>query len=115
MKLLSFSNSDFQLLYFQGGDEVQFRLINDAYNRLISHIDTLEVIEAEAELSNTSVIIEISKHSIPKWLDKLKAYGKPKTTNVANTIFQVGILKPFQKRPFGMAIPLTLTSINHEV
>ena len=75
---------------FQGGDPVEFRLVNDAYNRLICHIDTLEIIEAEAELSNTSVVIEVSKHSLPKWWDKLKTtYGKPRTANVANTIFQV--------------------------
>ena len=74
----------------------------------------MEVIEAEAELSNTSVIIEISKHSIPKWLDKLKAYGKPKTTNVANTIFQVGILNQAVSKT-ALAVPLTLTSINHEI
>ena len=35
---------------FQGGDPVKFRLINDAYNRLIAHVDKLQRMEMEAEL-----------------------------------------------------------------
>ena len=44
---------------FQGGDPVEFRLINEAYKGLISHITKLEVIEEESKLSNESVIIEV--------------------------------------------------------
>ena len=35
---------------FQGGDPVKFRLINDAYNRLIAHVDKQQRMEMEAEL-----------------------------------------------------------------
>ena len=35
-------------------------------------------------------LIQISKQALPTWVDKLtKCYGKPKTANVANVIFQV--------------------------
>ena len=44
---------------FQGGDPVEFRLINEAYKGLISHITKLEIIEEESKLSNESVIIEV--------------------------------------------------------
>ena len=43
---------------------MEFRAINDAYNRLISHVTKLEVIEAESKLSNESVIIEVRKKSV---------------------------------------------------
>jgi hypothetical protein len=78
------------LSFFQGGDPIEFRLINDAYNRLISHVSRLEAIESEVEQSKTSVIIEISKQAVPKWKDKLKAtYGSPKTSKISNTLFNV--------------------------
>ena len=44
---------------FKGGDPVEFRLINEAYKGLISHITKLEIIEEESKLSNESVIIEV--------------------------------------------------------
>ena len=94
----------------QGGDPVEFRLVNDAYKGLISHITKLQIIEAEAELSSTSVVIEISKHSLPKWWDKLKtAYGKPKTANVANAIFQV------KRRPISSVVSFNLYSFKGAV
>lgn len=69
-------------------------MVNEAYNKLIAHIDRLERMEAEAELRNTSVIIEISKQAMPKWWEKLKnQYGPPKSSDVKNTIFQVWITK----------------------
>ena len=52
----------------------------------------MEAIEAEAELSRTSVIIEISKQAVPKWKEKLKgSYGLPKTSKVNNLIFNVSL------------------------
>ena len=45
---------------FQGGDPIEFKKINDAYNRLISHTSQLERIEAEAQLSRTSVLLKFS-------------------------------------------------------
>merc|ERR1711944_82550 len=72
----------------KGGDPIEFKKINDAYNRLISHTSQLERIEAEAELSRTSVIIEISKQAVPKWKDRLKgSYGPPITSKVNNLLF----------------------------
>lgn len=76
--------------FFKGGDPVEFRKANDAYSRLIAHIARLDALEAEAELSQTSVIIEVSKQSAPLWADKLTiTHGRPKTCNVRNTIFEV--------------------------
>jgi hypothetical protein len=64
--------------------------VNDAYSRLIAHVATLEAIESESEQSATSVIIEVSKQSVPKWKTSLMlSYGVPRTTNVSNTIFEV--------------------------
>ncbi len=78
------------LPFFQGGDPTKFRVVNDAYNKLIAHINRLERMEAESELRNTSVIIEISKQAMPKWWEKLKnQYGQPKSSDVKNTLFQV--------------------------
>ena len=75
-------------IFSQGGDPIEFKKINDAYNRLISHTSQLERIEAEAELSRTSVIIEISKQAVPKWKDRLKgSYGPPITSKVNNLLF----------------------------
>jgi len=72
----------------KGGDPIEFKKINEAYNKLIGHVTKLDAIEAEAELSRTSVIIEISKHAVPKWKEKLKgAYGLPKTSKVNNVLF----------------------------
>ena len=69
---------------------MEFRKANDAYSRLIAHIARLDSMEAEAELSQTSVIIEVSKQSVPQWADKLTIiHGRPKTSNVRNTIFEV--------------------------
>ena len=86
--------NDHLLLIIQGGDPIEFKKINDAYNRLIGHVSKLEAIEAEAELSRTSVIIEISKAAVPKWKDKLKAvYGPPKTSKVNNVLFNVSHFK----------------------
>jgi hypothetical protein len=80
---------------FQGGDPIEFRLINDAYNRLIAHVSRLEAIESEVEQSKTSVIIEISKQAVPKWKEKLKAtYGAPKTSQISNTLFNVTTFLP---------------------
>ncbi len=77
----------------QGGDPIEFRLINEAYSKLIAHTSRLEAIEAEAELSRTSVIIEISKQAVNKWKEKLKAaYGPPKTTKLNNAMFNVRIV-----------------------
>ncbi len=67
----------------------------------------LEAIDAEAELSQTSVIIEVSKQSVPEWADKLRmAYGKPRTCNVKNTIFE-GAFKQFKGRG-GSTGPITI-------
>ncbi len=75
---------------FKGGDPEEFRRANEAYSRLMAHATTLEQIEAEAELSATSVVIEISKQAVPGWKKKLTdRYGIPRTANVANTIFEV--------------------------
>merc|ERR1711936_151661 len=64
----------------KGGDPIEFKKINEAYNKLIGHVNKLDAIDAEAELSRTSVIIEISKQAVPKWKEKLKgAYGLPKS------------------------------------
>ena len=52
--------------FFKGGDPIEFKKINDAYNKLISHAAKIDAIEAEAELSRTSVIIEISRQAVPK-------------------------------------------------
>jgi len=72
----------------KGGDPIEFKKINDAYNKLISHAAKIDAIEAEAELSRTSVIIEISRQAVPKWKEKLKAcYGLPKTSKVNNLLF----------------------------
>jgi len=52
--------------------------------------------EAESDLRNTSVIIEISKQALPKWWEKLKnQYGTPKSSDVKNTIFQVRQIPDF--------------------
>ena len=50
----------------QGGDAVEFRRVNDAYKRLIAHTVTMEAIDAETDLCSTSVVIEVSKQSVPK-------------------------------------------------
>ena len=77
----------------KGGDPIEFKKINDAYNKLIGHVNKLDAIESEAELSRTSVIIEISKQAVPKWKEKLKAaYGLPKTSKVNNVLFNVSLL-----------------------
>ena len=74
----------------KGGDPIEFKKINDAYNKLISHVNKLDAIESEAELSRTSVIIEISKQAVPKWKEKLKAtYGLPKISKVKSVLFNV--------------------------
>ena len=58
---------------------------------MIGHVAKQEAIDAEAELSRTSVIIEISKQAVPKWKKKLQgAYGLPKTSKVSNLLFNVG-------------------------
>ena len=76
----------------KGGDPIEFKKINDAYNKLIGHVNKLDAIESEAELSRTSVIIEISKQAVPKWKEKLKAaYGLPKTSKVNNVLFNVSL------------------------
>jgi len=78
------------LLLIKGGDPSRFRLINDAYNKLIAHSDYSEKLEADAELKNSSVIIEISKQALPKWWEKLKnQYGTPKSSGLKNLLFQV--------------------------
>ena len=75
----------------KGGDPIEFKKINEAYNKLIGHVTKLDAMEAEAELSRTSVIIEISKQAVPKWKEKLKgAYGLPKSqAKVNNVLFNV--------------------------
>ena len=40
--------------------------MNDAYKRLIAHTVTMEAIDAETDLCSTSVVIEVSKQSVPK-------------------------------------------------
>merc|ERR1712172_13646 len=57
----------------KGGDPIEFKKINDAYNKLIGHVNKLDAIESEAELSRTSVIIEISKQACQNGKKKLKA------------------------------------------
>ena len=90
-----------------GGDAYEFRRVQDAYKRLMAHITCLEAIEAEAELSQTSVIIEISKQASPGWADRLRmAYGKPKTSNAKNPIFE-GPFKQFKGRG-GNTGPITI-------
>lgn len=42
--------NDLSFVPSQGGDPVKFRLINDAYNKLIAHVDRLQRMEMEAEL-----------------------------------------------------------------
>ena len=80
------------LLFFKGGDPIEFKKINDAYNKLIGHAAKIDAIEAEAELSRTSVIIEVSKQAVPKWKTKLQAaYGLPKTSKVNNLLFNVSL------------------------
>ena len=87
----------FFFCFFKGGDPIEFKKINDAYNKLISHAAKIDAIEAEAELSRTSVIIEISRQAVPKWKEKLKAcYGLPKTSKVNNLLFNVS-LYPLKK------------------
>ena len=81
------------VLFFKGGDPIEFRKINDAYNKLIGHAAKIDAIDAEAELSRTSVIIEVSKQAVPKWKEKLKAaYGLPKTSKVNNLLFNVSYI-----------------------
>ena len=59
---------------------------------MIGHVNKLDAIESEAELSRTSVIIEISKQAVPKWKEKLKAaYGLPKTSKVNSVLFNVSL------------------------
>ena len=56
----------------------------------------MEAIEAEAEMSRTTVIIEVSKQAVPKWKDKLKAvYGLPRTSKVNNTLFSVSVVNSY--------------------
>ena len=63
--------------------------MNDAYKRLIAHTVTMESIDAETDLCSTSVIIEVSKQSVSKWQTRLtEKYGSPRTSGVANTIFE---------------------------
>ena len=78
----------------KGGDPIEFKKINEAYNKLIGHVTKRDAIEAEAELSRTSVIIEISKQAVPKWKEKLKgAYGPPKPqARVKNVLFNVSFI-----------------------
>ena len=84
------------ILFFKGGDPIEFKKINDAYNKLIGHTAKIDAIEAEAELSRTSVIIEVSKQAVPKWKEKLKAsYGLPKTSKVNNLLFNVRFILQF--------------------
>lgn len=71
----------------KGGDPVVFKKLNDAYLKLIGHIQKLEQKVEEAELTN-SILIEISKTAISKWQEKLKTrYGWFKTDNCKNIIF----------------------------
>ena len=82
--------------WIKGGDPIEFKKINDAYNKLIGHVNKLDAIESEAELSRTSVIIEISKQAVPKWKEKLKAaYGLPKTSKVNNVLFNVSLFTKY--------------------
>ena len=84
------------LPWLKGGDPIEFKKINDAYNKLIGHVNKLDAIESEAELSRTSVIIEISKQAVPKWKEKLKAaYGLPKTSKVNNVLFNVSLFTKY--------------------
>ena len=47
-------------------------------------------IQMDTKIPYNSDCLQISKQSLPKWWDTLKStYGKPKSANVANTIFQV--------------------------
>merc|ERR1719244_2054112 len=65
----------------KGGDPVEFKKINDAYNRLIGHITKLEQQAEENELAD-SILIEISKSAVSKWKEKLlRTYGYSKTSD----------------------------------
>jgi len=71
----------------KGGDTVVFKKLNDAYNKLIGHIEKLEHQSDSVELAN-SILIEISKTSVSKWQEKLKTrYGWFKSSDCKNIIF----------------------------
>jgi len=71
----------------KGGDPQEFKKINDAYNRLIGHIEKLERQAEEQELAQ-SILIEVAPTSVGKWQDKLqKRYGWFKKDNCRNIIF----------------------------
>jgi len=71
----------------KGGDPIEFKRINDAYNRLIGHIEKLSEQAEAIELAN-SILIEVSKGSVLRWQEKLKnKYGWFKTANCKNIIF----------------------------
>ncbi|XP_040578557.1 uncharacterized protein [Lepeophtheirus salmonis] len=91
----------------KGGDPMKFKKINDAYNRLIQHISKLEIIESDKELTTTSVIIEISKQAISKWIEKLKVYGIPRTSNFKSTLFE-GPYKHYKGRSRSIG-PISIT------
>ena len=58
----------------------------------------LEIQAEESELSCNSIVIEVSKTSLPKWSEKLKkCYGVPRCENVKNPIFE-GAYKQFRGR-----------------
>ena len=74
----------------QGGDAQEFRKVNEAYNRLIAHTLKLEQMEAEADLANNSVVVEISVQAVAGWIQKLSnVHGRARTHNVKNTFFEV--------------------------
>ncbi|TRY80540.1 hypothetical protein TCAL_04794 [Tigriopus californicus] len=73
----------------KGGEAKDFRKVNEAYNRLIAHITKIEAIEADTDLANSSVIIEISSQAIPHWIERFNlTYGRPRTDGVKQTFFE---------------------------
>jgi len=90
----------------KGGDPVEFKKINDSYNRLIGHIGKLESQAEENELAN-SILIEISKTAVPAWLEKLKrVYGWHKSSDCKCIILE-GPYKQFKGRSKNTG-PITL-------
>jgi len=71
----------------KGGDPVEFKKLNDAYLKLIGHLQKLEEQAEAIELAN-SVLIEISKTSVKEWQSKLQTrYGWSKSDSCKNIIF----------------------------
>jgi len=71
----------------KGGDPIEFKKLNDAYLKLIGHIQKLDEQAEAIELAN-SVLIEISKASVKNWQSKLQTrYGWFKKENCKNIIF----------------------------